>query len=186
MNYLARILGTTKVLWPFYVGIVISSIGTAIASLVSPFLIRDATDTIVDAIGAGDPDTVARAVTAIVWLAIGLLMLGSVPGGTASNVVAYLAKGDVALSVAMTSVSTLLSPIVTPIIMLLLAGQETPVDGGGIAWTLAQPGVTFALCGARNPAQALDNARAGMLRLGADDLSAIDTAVAAKLANMDG
>ncbi|WP_409338851.1 bile acid:sodium symporter family protein [Corynebacterium xerosis] len=71
-------------------------------------------------------------------LAIGLLMLGSVPGGTASNVVAYLAKGDVALSVAMTSVSTLLSPIVTPIIMLLLAGQETPVDGGGIAWTLAQ------------------------------------------------
>lgn len=74
MNYLARILGTTKVLWPFYVGIVISSIGTAIASLVSPFLIRDATDTIVDAIGAGDPDTVARAVTAIIWLAIGLLI----------------------------------------------------------------------------------------------------------------
>ncbi|MBP2333119.1 BASS family bile acid:Na+ symporter [Corynebacterium freneyi] len=71
-------------------------------------------------------------------LAIGLLMLGSVPGGTASNVVAYLAKGDVALSVAMTSVSTLLSPIVTPIIMLLLAGEETPVDGGGIAWTLAK------------------------------------------------
>ncbi len=71
-------------------------------------------------------------------LAIGLLMLGSVPGGTSSNVVAYLAKGDVALSVAMTSVSTLLSPIVTPIIMLLLAGEETPVDGGGIAWTLAQ------------------------------------------------
>src|SRR5690606_17861853 len=55
-----------------------------------------------------------------------------------------------------------------------------------IAWTLAQPGVTFALCGARNTAQALDNARAGTLRLGADDLSAIDTAVAAKLANMDG
>ncbi|MFC3848732.1 bile acid:sodium symporter family protein [Corynebacterium hansenii] len=71
-------------------------------------------------------------------LAIGLLMLGSVPGGTASNVIAYLAKGDVALSVAMTSVSTLLSPIVTPIIMLLLAGEETPVDGAGIAWTLAQ------------------------------------------------
>lgn len=71
-------------------------------------------------------------------LAIGLLMLGSVPGGTDSNVVAYLAKGDVALSVAMTSVSTLLSPIVTPIIMLLLAGEQTPVNGGGIAWTLAQ------------------------------------------------
>ena len=55
-----------------------------------------------------------------------------------------------------------------------------------IAWTLAQPGVTFALCGARNPAQALDNARAGTLRLAVDDLAAIDTAIAAKLAHMDG
>ncbi|WP_051067251.1 bile acid:sodium symporter family protein [Corynebacterium ciconiae] len=71
-------------------------------------------------------------------LAVGLLMLGSVPGGTASNVVAYLAKGDVALSVAMTSVSTLLSPLVTPIIMLTLANADTPVDGSGIAWMLAQ------------------------------------------------
>lgn len=55
-----------------------------------------------------------------------------------------------------------------------------------IAWTLAQPGVTFALCGARNPAQALDNARAGTLRLSVDDLKAIDAALAAKLAHMDG
>ena len=55
-----------------------------------------------------------------------------------------------------------------------------------IAWTLAQEGVTFALCGARNPAQALDNARAGTLRLGAEDLAAIDTAIAAKLVQMDG
>lgn len=55
-----------------------------------------------------------------------------------------------------------------------------------IAWTLAQPGVTFALCGARNPAQALDNARAGILRLEVDDLAAIDFAIKAKLANMDG
>ena len=92
MNYLARILGTTKVLWPFYVGIVISSIGTAIASLVSPFLIRDATDTIVDAIGAGDPDTVARAVTAIVWLAIGLLIADLVQT-VVHNIGGYL--GDV-------------------------------------------------------------------------------------------
>mgnify|MGYP002720512835 FL=1 len=71
-------------------------------------------------------------------LAIGLLMLGSVPGGTTSNVVSYLAKGDVALSVTMTSVSTILSPIVTPVIMLLLAGEETPVDGTSMAWSLVQ------------------------------------------------
>ncbi|HEX8047883.1 aldo/keto reductase [Rhizobium sp.] len=54
-----------------------------------------------------------------------------------------------------------------------------------IAWTLAQPGVTFALCGARNPAQALDNARAGTIRLDADDRSAIDTTISAKLTDMD-
>lgn len=54
-----------------------------------------------------------------------------------------------------------------------------------IAWTLMQPGITFALCGARTPAQALDNAGAGMIRLSPDDLSAIDEAIAAKLANMD-
>ena len=54
-----------------------------------------------------------------------------------------------------------------------------------IAWTLAQPGITFALCGARNPAQALDNARAGEIRLDATEIAAIDAAIAAKLANMD-
>ncbi|WEJ12866.1 aldo/keto reductase [Sinorhizobium prairiense] len=54
-----------------------------------------------------------------------------------------------------------------------------------IAWTLAQPGITFALCGARNPAQALDNARAGTIRLSAEDLSTVEATIAAELANMD-
>lgn len=71
-------------------------------------------------------------------LAVGLLMLGSVPGGTSSNVIAFLARGDVALSVTMTSVSTIVSPIMTPFLMLMLAGTETVVDGGGMAWTLVQ------------------------------------------------
>ncbi|PAQ16028.1 sodium transporter [Bacillaceae bacterium SAOS 7] len=61
-------------------------------------------------------------------LAAGLVLLGSVPGGTASNVMVYLAKGNVALSIAMTSVSTLLAPIATPFILLWLAGQWMPVD----------------------------------------------------------
>ncbi|MDQ0215000.1 BASS family bile acid:Na+ symporter [Oikeobacillus pervagus] len=61
-------------------------------------------------------------------LAAGLVLLGSVPGGTASNVMVYLAKGNVPLSIAMTSVSTLLAPIVTPFILLWLAGQWMPVD----------------------------------------------------------
>ncbi|WP_245670243.1 bile acid:sodium symporter family protein [Corynebacterium crudilactis] len=71
-------------------------------------------------------------------LAVGLLMLGSVPGGTSSNVIAFLARGDVALSVTMTSVSTIVSPIMTPFLMLMLSGTETAVDGMGMAWTLVQ------------------------------------------------
>jgi methylglyoxal reductase len=54
-----------------------------------------------------------------------------------------------------------------------------------IAWTLMHPGVTFALCGARNPSQALDNARAGTIRLDADDHSAIDAAISARLMAVD-
>lgn len=66
-------------------------------------------------------------------LAVGVILVGCAPGGTASNVVAYLAKGDVALSVAMTSVSTLLSPLVTPILTKYLAGQYMPVDAPAMA-----------------------------------------------------
>ena len=50
-----------------------------------------------------------------------------------------------------------------------------------IAWTLAQPGITFSLCGARNAAQAAENARAGELSLSAAELAAIDAAIAAHL-----
>jgi methylglyoxal reductase len=46
-----------------------------------------------------------------------------------------------------------------------------------IAWTLAQPGLTFALCGARNPDQAIENAKAGCLRLTETDLEAISRAI---------
>ncbi len=63
--------------------------------------------------------------------------------------------------------------------------HEASVAQVVIAWTLGQPGVTFALCGARNPAQALDNARAGTIRLDADDQSAIKAAISAKLTDMD-
>ncbi len=55
-----------------------------------------------------------------------------------------------------------------------------------IAWTAAQPGITFTLCGARNPAQARENAGAGRLRLSSDDLAAIDLALASELSTIDG
>ena len=61
-------------------------------------------------------------------LALGVVLVGACPGGTASNVIAYLAKGDVALSVTMTACSTLLAPLATPAIVLLLAGKSIDVD----------------------------------------------------------
>lgn len=56
-------------------------------------------------------------------IAIGVILVGCCPGGTASNVITYMAKGNTALSVACTSVSTLLAPILTPAIFYLLASQ---------------------------------------------------------------
>ena len=61
-------------------------------------------------------------------LAAGLVLLGSVPGGTSSNVMVFLAKGNVPLSITMTSVSTLLAPVMTPLLLLIFAGQWLPVD----------------------------------------------------------
>ena len=61
-------------------------------------------------------------------LAIGVILVGTCPGGTSSNVITYLSKGDVALSVDMTACTTLLAPIVTPALTLLLAGQNISVD----------------------------------------------------------
>lgn len=55
-------------------------------------------------------------------VAVGLILVGSCPGGVASNVIVYLARANVALSVTMTAVSTLLSPLITPLTMKLVAG----------------------------------------------------------------
>ena len=62
-------------------------------------------------------------------LAAGVVLVGSCPGGTASNVITYLAKGDVALSVAITSASTLVAPLAIPFFMYIFAGQwiDVPV-----------------------------------------------------------
>lgn len=61
-------------------------------------------------------------------LALGVVLVGCCPGGTASNVITYLAKGDLALSVGMTGVSTLLAPLLTPFLTWLLVGQHVNVD----------------------------------------------------------
>ena len=71
-------------------------------------------------------------------LAAGVILVGSAPGGTASNVVAYLARADTALSVTMTSVSTLLAPLLTPLLTLWLAGQYMDVDAGSMAMSIVK------------------------------------------------
>lgn len=65
-------------------------------------------------------------------LTAGMILVGSAPGGTASNVMVYLAKGDTALSVAMTTVSTLLAPLLTPVLVLWLVGDDLPVAAGDL------------------------------------------------------
>ena len=61
-------------------------------------------------------------------LALGVILVGCCPGGTASNVITYLAKGDLALSVGMTGVSTLLAPLLTPLLTWGLAGKQVDVN----------------------------------------------------------
>ena len=61
-------------------------------------------------------------------LAAGVVLVGTCPGGTASNVITFLSKGDVALSVGMTTISTLLSPLLTPVMTYLLLKTSADVD----------------------------------------------------------
>ncbi|MBT0883312.1 bile acid:sodium symporter family protein [Campylobacter sp. 2018MI13] len=61
-------------------------------------------------------------------LAIGVALVGACPGGTSSNVISYLAKADVALSVSITSCTTILAPIITPFITYLLVGKSIDIN----------------------------------------------------------
>lgn len=76
-------------------------------------------------------------------LTVGVILVGCCPGGTASNVITYLAKGDLALSVGMTGVSTVLAPLATPLLVWLLAGKTVDVNVMGmllsILWVVILP-----------------------------------------------
>lgn len=65
-------------------------------------------------------------------IAIGVILVGCCPGGTASNVMTFLARGDLALSVTITSVTTLMAPIMTPALIYLLGSQWIKVDAWGM------------------------------------------------------
>ena len=80
-------------------------------------------------------------------LAIGVILVGCCPGGTASNVITYLAKGDLALSVGMTAASTLLAPLLTPLLVWLLAGTMVNVDTLGMLMSIVYVVIAPIVCG---------------------------------------
>lgn len=65
-------------------------------------------------------------------VAIGVILVGCCPGGTASNVMTYLAKGNTALSVAVTSIATLIAPFMTPVLIMLFASQWLEVSASSL------------------------------------------------------
>ncbi len=81
---------------------------------------------------------IARTFSLSPELTAGVVLLGCCPGGTASNVICYLAKGDVALSIVLTSVSTLISFIMTPLLTWLYIGQTIDVDMHGMLVSILQ------------------------------------------------
>ncbi|MBP1970713.1 BASS family bile acid:Na+ symporter [Virgibacillus natechei] len=71
-------------------------------------------------------------------VAVGVILVGCCPGGTASNVMTFLAKGNTALSVSVTAVSTLLAPVLTPALTLVLASRWLPVSAGDMFLSIVQ------------------------------------------------
>ncbi len=71
-------------------------------------------------------------------IAVGVILVGCCPGGTASNVIAWFSRGDVALSVAITAVTTLLAPLVTPALIWPLASAWLPVNFGALFMSIVQ------------------------------------------------
>lgn len=71
-------------------------------------------------------------------LAMGMILVGTAPGGTASNVLTFIARGDVAFSVAMTAAAPLVSLLLPPPLTWLLGGVWVPVDMGGLFWSIVK------------------------------------------------
>ncbi len=81
-------------------------------------------------------------------LAAGVLIVGCCPSGTASNVMTYLARGDVALSMAIAALSTLLAPLLTPLLLWLLGHQWLHVDARALMLSILMVVITPVLLGA--------------------------------------
>lgn len=81
------------------------------------------------------------------YLSVGIILVGCCPGGVSSNIMSFLCHGDVAFSVGMTTVSTLLAPLVTPLMVLWLAGQQIEVDALGMFQNICYVTLLPVACG---------------------------------------
>ncbi len=82
--------------------------------------------------------SLAHAFDLPVGIAAGLVLVGSSPSGLASNVMAFIAKANVAMSVTMTAFSTLLAPLLTPLLMKALAGEMVEIDVPAMMWSMTK------------------------------------------------
>jgi len=80
--------------------------------------------------------TIAKSFNFPPEIAAGIILVGCSPSGLASNVMSYLAKANLALSVTLTTAATLLAPLMTPFLMKMLAGQFVPIDFWGMMWSI--------------------------------------------------
>jgi len=71
-------------------------------------------------------------------IAAGIILVGCCPSGLASNVMCYLAKGNLALSVSVTTISTIVAPFLTPLLMRLLGGNFVAIDFWGMVWDITK------------------------------------------------
>lgn len=115
-------------------------------------------------------------------VAVGVILVGCCPGGTASNVMTYLARGDIALSVAITSVTTLLAPLVTPALIYLLASQWIDVSAAAMFWSIVQVVILPILAGLVAQYLLGDKVKAGVAMLPMVSVVAIVAIVAAVVA----
>lgn len=76
--------------------------------------------------------TLTKVLNLPIEISLGLLLVGCCPGGVSSNIMSYLCKGDIAFSVGMTTVNTLIAPVVTPLLLLLITGESVEIDAWGM------------------------------------------------------
>ena len=88
-------------------------------------------------------------------VALGVILVGCCPGGTSSNVMTYLARGDVALSVTITSCSTLLSPLLTPLLLQLYAHTSVNIEAGKMMVSILETVLLPIAAGCRDPLDGL-------------------------------